>query len=203
MAYDAMSATSPAAYLWFVAIIVLGNYILLNLFLAILLENFGSSSSNSSGGMSSANSTGGTLAAAANVAQMLAWMQDLVEASWFARMLHRRRNNRVAALQGPDEAEEGEVGSVEAQAAAAGYDESVRPRVSVAFQGSDSAADGSPRGNAALLGVGGGGDGGDAPWGYGPKSSVSGSYPVTAARRCDRLSVPIVRLFVVSAWCSE
>lgn len=97
IAYNAMSATSPAAFLWFIAIIVLGNYILLNLFLAILLENFGNGAN---GGASTANSTGGTLAAAAKAAQMMAWMQDLLDVSWFARMFQRR--NRVAALQDAD-----------------------------------------------------------------------------------------------------
>lgn len=40
--YDAMASVSPAACLFFVAVICVGNYVMINLFLAILLDNFSS-----------------------------------------------------------------------------------------------------------------------------------------------------------------
>lgn len=39
--HEAMSKVSPWSALYFVAVIVIGNYMILNLFLAILLDNFG------------------------------------------------------------------------------------------------------------------------------------------------------------------
>ena len=43
--YDAMRATSPIAALYFLFVLVCGNWVLLNLFLAILLDNFASDKS--------------------------------------------------------------------------------------------------------------------------------------------------------------
>jgi hypothetical protein len=43
--YDAMRATSPIAALYFLFVLVCGNWVLLNLFLAILLDNFASEKS--------------------------------------------------------------------------------------------------------------------------------------------------------------
>lgn len=105
VAYSAMTATSPAAYLWFVVAIVFGNYILLNLFLAILLENF--SSSTGSFSTNGSSTTSSTIAAAARVACVLAWLQGLMEGSWMAK-LAKRRHNRVhaAAAQAHTEADE-------------------------------------------------------------------------------------------------
>lgn len=42
--YDGIRATGPQAALFFIAVVVLGHYIVLNLFLAILLDNFGQDS---------------------------------------------------------------------------------------------------------------------------------------------------------------
>lgn len=39
--YDGIRSTGPHAALFFIAVVVLGHYIVLNLFLAILLDNFG------------------------------------------------------------------------------------------------------------------------------------------------------------------
>eukprot|EP00959_Pyramimonas_sp_CCMP1952_P196306 4104054-Pyramimonas_sp.AAC.1 len=39
--YDGIRATSDIASLYFLFLVVIGNYIILNLFLAILLDNFG------------------------------------------------------------------------------------------------------------------------------------------------------------------
>lgn len=190
-----MNATKPAAFLWFVAIIVLGNYILLNLFLAILLENF--STSGSAGGASTANSAGGTLAAAAKTAQLLAWMQDLLEGSWFARMLRQR--NRVAALRDTD----GSDGELVAPTVAArsgsdpglaGIDKRrllAKDRWSAAGQGRQdqehSASLVGIRGPAGLCGDGAGGDDGVSLSGHvtssmpGFRTSVAGGYPNAAA----------------------
>lgn len=199
MAYDAMKATNPAAFLWFVAIIVLGNYILLNLFLAILLENF--STSGSTGGANTANSAGGTLAAAAKTAQLLAWMQDLLEGSWFARMARRR--NRVAALRDTD----GSDGDIVAPPAAVqcGSDPGIdkrqllaHDRWSTAGQGGreqEQAAGGADvRGSAGLLGRGAGADDGASLATHvtssmpGLRTSAAGGYPaaVTAAAAARR-----------------
>lgn len=173
MAYNAMAATSPAAYLWFVVIIVLGNYILLNLFLAILLESFGSSSG-TSGGASSMNSVGGSLAAAAKVAQLLAWMQELLEGSWFAKVLRRR--NRVAALQ---DGSETDVGAGETPP---GMQASTRPQPVVAFD--EASGDGSgpvlPRGSAFLVGDA---EGSLIPYATARKTSIAGGYPAAAPHR--------------------
>jgi Ion transport protein len=38
--YDGMRSTSPGSAIYFLFIIVIGNYVVLNLFLAILLDNF-------------------------------------------------------------------------------------------------------------------------------------------------------------------
>lgn len=38
--YDGMRATNPAAALYFLSIVIIGNYVVLNLFLAILLDKF-------------------------------------------------------------------------------------------------------------------------------------------------------------------
>lgn len=162
MAYNAMAATSPAAYLWFVVIIVLGNYILLNLFLAILLENFGSSSG-TSGGASSMNSVGGSLAAAAKVAQLLTWMQELLEGSWFAKVLQRR--NRVAALQDGSETDFG-----------------AGPQPVVAFDeaSGDGGGSGLPRGSAFLVGDA---EGSLIPYATARKASIAGGYPAAAPHR--------------------
>jgi hypothetical protein len=189
-----MNATNPAAFLWFVAIIVLGNYILLNLFLAILLENF--STSRSAGGASTANSAGGTLAAAAKTAQLLAWMQDLLESSWFARMLRRR--NRVAALRDTD----GSDGELMAPPAAAhlGSDQGIDKRLLLAHDTWSAAGQGGReqepsaggvgvRGPAGLHGDGAAGDGGNSLSGHltssmpGLRTSVAGGYPTAAAAR--------------------
>jgi hypothetical protein len=43
--YDAMRATSPLAATYFLFVLVCGNWVLLNLFLAILLDNFASDKS--------------------------------------------------------------------------------------------------------------------------------------------------------------
>lgn len=182
MAYDAMQATHPAAFLWFVGIIVMGNYILLNLFLAILLENFGSSAN---GGASTANSTGGTLAAAAKAAQLMAWLQDIVEGSWFAKVFKRR--NRVSAM------EDDELGdAVVAPSLASGskqQSQSSKFKAAVAFQGpsenggSSSSADGT-RSPALLLGDAGSGDGSlKMLSASGQRASVAEGYPTAAARR--------------------
>jgi hypothetical protein len=40
--YDGVRSTGPHAALFFIAVVVLGHYVVLNLFLAILLDNFGS-----------------------------------------------------------------------------------------------------------------------------------------------------------------
>jgi hypothetical protein len=101
--YSGMAATSPAAALWFIAAIIIGNYVLLNLFLAVLLENFGSGSGSPStsgnGGISRSNSSGSTLAAAAQAALMLSWMKDLLETSWIARLVNGpNSHNKVHAL---------------------------------------------------------------------------------------------------------
>jgi hypothetical protein len=101
--YSGMAATSPAAALWFIAAIIIGNYELLNLFLAVLLENFGSGSSSPStsgnGGISRSNSSGSTLAAAAKTALLLSWMKDLLETSWIAKLVNGpNSHNRVHAL---------------------------------------------------------------------------------------------------------
>lgn len=176
VAYTAMAATSQAAYLWFVVVIVLGNYILLNLFLAILLENFGSSSANNLGGASSKNSAGGTLAAAAKTAQLLAWMQELVESSWFARMVQRR--NRVAALQGPGE-DEVDSAAATLQEATGQHNLQEQPRASVGFledtPRSCGSGDAATRGPAHLLGDASESDG--SPWlqaAPGHKASIMG-----------------------------
>jgi hypothetical protein len=195
-----MHATNPATFLWFVAIIVLGNYILLNLFLAILLENF--SASGSAGGASTANSAGGTLAAAAKTAQLLAWMQDLLEGSWFAKMLRRR--NRVAALRDTD----GSHGEIVAPPAAAhrgsdpglaGIDKRrllAQDRWSAAGQGGqeqEHAAGGlGIRGPAGLRVDGSGADDGFMPSAHatssmpGLRTSVAGGYPAAAAAAARR-----------------
>lgn len=95
--YNAMTAMNPAISLWFIAAIIIGNYILLNLFLAILLENFSTpSASDGSGSRTSrTNSNGSTMAAAVKMAVIYDWLQDLLESSWFARML--RSSNKVHA----------------------------------------------------------------------------------------------------------
>lgn len=38
--YDGMRATNSAAALYFLSIVIIGNYVVLNLFLAILLDKF-------------------------------------------------------------------------------------------------------------------------------------------------------------------
>jgi hypothetical protein len=101
--YSGMAATSPAAALWFIAAIIIGNYVLLNLFLAVLLENFGSGSGSPStsgnGGIIRSNSSGSTLAAAAKAALLLSWMKDLLETSWIAKLVNGpNSHNRVHAL---------------------------------------------------------------------------------------------------------
>lgn len=181
MAYDAMTATSPAAYLWFVTIIVLGNYILLNLFLAILLENFGASTN---GGASTANSTGGTLAAAAKAAQLTAWLQDLLQESWFAKMFKSR--NRVSAMQ-----DEGDDELVAPRFSSAGGNKQVQASQqvpAVAFQpvagSSNNAGAAVTRGPAFLQGPA-------SSWDPGNKllsltvqrPSIAGGYPMAAPNR--------------------
>jgi hypothetical protein len=105
--YSGMAATSPAAALWFIAAIIISNYVLLNLFLAVLLENFGSGSgspvTSSNGSTSRSNSSGSTLAAAAKAALLLSWLKDLLETSWIAKLVHGpNHDNRVHALgRGP------------------------------------------------------------------------------------------------------
>jgi hypothetical protein len=174
VAYDAMAATSPAAYLWFVAIIVMGNYILLNLFLAILLDNFGSGGAN--GGASTANSTGGTLAAAAKAAQMMAWMQDLLDVSWFARMLQRR--NRVAALR--DSSEDDAITAPAPALPSSQHDGQAAP--SAVLQEGVAGSTGA-RSPALLLDhCSAVGESSLAP-APGQRSSVAGGYPQAAARR--------------------
>jgi hypothetical protein len=102
--YSGMAATSPAAALWFIAAIIIGNYVLLNLFLAVLLENFGSGAgspvTSGNGGTSRSNSSGSTLAAAAKAALLLSWMKDLLETSWIAKLVHgpNHGDNRVHSL---------------------------------------------------------------------------------------------------------
>lgn len=91
--YSGMAATSPAAALWFVAVIIIGNYVLLNLFLAVLLENFGASAAMDAGNASSKStggSNGSTLAAAAQAAVVLSWMKELLESSWVAKLVNGR-----------------------------------------------------------------------------------------------------------------
>jgi hypothetical protein len=192
VAYNGMTATSPAAYLWFVVIIVFGNYILLNLFLAILLENF--STSGGTGGNSSANSMGGTLAAAAKTAQLMVWMQDMLEASWFAKVLRRR--NKVAAAQdfGDDDDDGGELVAPESQDKFSSQAHTAK----AAFQEGEA---GAMRGAAFLL-EDGAGDGkchvstgtiptgghvipicGSFSWQTGPRGSAATGYPMAAARR--------------------
>lgn len=105
--YSGMAATSPAAALWFIATIIIGNYVLLNLFLAVLLENFGSGAgspaTSGNGGTSRSNSSGSTLAAAAKAALLLSWMKDVLETSWIAKLVHGpNHDNRIHALgRGP------------------------------------------------------------------------------------------------------
>eukprot|EP00878_Enallax_costatus_P022732 GHUV01024136.1.p1 GENE.GHUV01024136.1~~GHUV01024136.1.p1 ORF type:complete len:288 (+),score=71.07 GHUV01024136.1:685-1548(+) len=97
--YSGMSATNPAMSLWFIAAIVLGNYILLNLFLAILLENFSTPSSpdGSSSRSSRTLSNGSTMAAAAKMAILYDWMQDLLDSSWISnRFKHSRKVHPMA-----------------------------------------------------------------------------------------------------------
>lgn len=182
MAYDAMTATSPAAFLWFVAIIVMGNYILLNLFLAILLENFGSSSGN--GGTSTANSTGGTLAAAAKAAQLAAWLQDLLEESWFAKMYRSR--NRVAVLQDDEGSDE----LVAPRFSSAGGNKQVQPGKQVSAMaiqeaaGSSNDAAAATRGPAFLQGPTSSGDVGDKLVTLmGQRASMAGGYSMAALHR--------------------
>jgi hypothetical protein len=178
-----MTATSPAAFLWFVAIIVLGNFILLNLFLAILLENFGSSSGN--GGASTANSTGGTLAAAAKAAQLTAWLQDLLEESWFSKMLKSR--NRASAMQDDEGSDE----LVAPRFSSAGGSKQVQAskQVSaVAVQevagSSDDAGAAATRGPAFLQGPASSGDVGNKLLSVtGQRASVTGGYPMAALHR--------------------
>src|SRR5689334_3665542 len=91
--YSGMAATNPAMSLYFIAGIVVGNYILLNLFLAILLENFGAPSA-PDGSASRSNRTvsnGSTMAAAAKMAVLFDWMRDLLDSSWIANRLQRNR----------------------------------------------------------------------------------------------------------------
>lgn len=47
--YDGMEKTSPWAALYFVALMTIGNYVLFNLLVAILVEGFSSVVSNLSG----------------------------------------------------------------------------------------------------------------------------------------------------------
>jgi hypothetical protein len=169
-----MAATSPAAYLWFVAIIVMGNYILLNLFLAILLDNFGSGGAN--GGASTANSTGGTLAAAAKAAQMMAWMQDLLDVSWFARMLQRR--NKVAALRDSSEDD-----AITAPAPALTSTQHNVQAIPSAMLQEGVADSGRARSPAVLLDHSSAVGESSLPTTSGQRASVAGGYPHDAARR--------------------
>lgn len=99
--YNGMLKLTPAVSLWFIAAIVIGNYILLNLFLAILLENFSSTGPSDGTGSRSLRSasSGSTLAAAAQMAVIHEWMQDLLRCSWFGKLLHDN-NNKVHTLPG-------------------------------------------------------------------------------------------------------
>lgn len=61
--YDAMRSTGPASALFFIVWIVVGNFVLLNIFLAILLESFGreSEKQRTAGGRNSTQFSGSSL----------------------------------------------------------------------------------------------------------------------------------------------
>lgn len=111
-----------------------------------MLENFGSSNGN--GGGSTASSTGGTLAAAAKAAQLVAWLQDILEASWFAKLTRHR--NRVSSSSVQDEQDDGGSRSP----VASGGRQASQGVAAAAFQvqpaSAGSSADGATRGPAAL-----------------------------------------------------
>jgi hypothetical protein len=92
--YNVMVATQPIAALWCIAAFVIGNYILLNLFLAVLLENFGASSARQRRQSSSNDSM---LLAAANAALVLDWMRELLSKSFVATLVCCH-GNRVHVL---------------------------------------------------------------------------------------------------------
>jgi hypothetical protein len=93
-----MEAVSPATCLFFVGVIAFGTYVMLNLFLAILLDNFSAGDDGSASGGTGSDTMREAAAAAAAGAAVLDWMRGLMGCSWLAA---RRRRQRVAPLPSP------------------------------------------------------------------------------------------------------
>jgi hypothetical protein len=90
--YSGMVALGPAASLFFIAVVIVGNYMLLNLFLAVLLENFGNASDSVSTA-SSGEDFG--LGQAATSALFFGKMEDMLRGSWFGKMMASKSNKVV------------------------------------------------------------------------------------------------------------
>jgi hypothetical protein len=115
--YETMHALSPAACLFCIAIITLGNYVVMNLFLAVLLDNF--SSSDGASPSAGSDTLKESAAAAAAGAAVRDWLRGLLEGAWLRRLGRGERAPLRGWQRGERVAPQGEAGEEQQTATAA------------------------------------------------------------------------------------